>query len=159
MRSFEQEREHLSHDRFNTGFLASIAFTGDPSNRDQKLEEAFAGRPERIDQIRRAFDEWPAVRSEIQTFLMATETRYGWVSSDLFREDRLRAVAALDLITRFGKRFVSAQAEKAEKKDLADLWTAVDVIAGLLKRMGTHSDLFFVDFDPDLIKDDSGVRE
>lgn len=155
MRSFEDEREHLSHDRFRNEFLASIAFTGS-SGRDEKFEEAFAGRPERIEQLRKAFVEWPEMRAEIEAFLEGAERRYGLVPSALFCEERLRVVAALDVITQFGERFVSAQ---AEKKDLAGLWTAVDAVAGLLKRMDTHRAVLFVDFDPDLVSEDAGDRE
>lgn len=153
MKDFERDRAVLSHDKFKNGFLISIAYSPENSesgDRNIKLIDAINGDEERRTQIRDAFAIWDELSDSIKDFLENLPSRYGFVVSQEFRDEKSIVMDALQGISDFITRFLNGSVIEVE---LSELWRNLDITRELLERMGYDRKRYVLDYDPLLVKE------
>ena len=153
MHNFEKNRAYLSHDRFQNQFLASIAYDMNnkkSSDRNLKLYQALKGDRERMNQIKKAFSEWPDLHSSIVNFLDNLPQKYGFVLSEEYKKKKLEISNELNKINEFIKLFLS---NKVHDSKLEIFWNAIDKVRIFLNSLGYERDRYVLDIDPSLIKE------
>ncbi len=148
VRDFEKARASLSHDVFQNGFLLQVGYYPDlvdSEARFEKLREALGGNDERKQHLDASFARWEVIRAAVESFFDTLTERFGLVLSEEFREERRQVGEALDVMSRFVRRFRAGIAEEGE---VAAFWRAADTVRRLLRSMDRDRARYVLDIDP-----------
>ncbi|MFC1734425.1 hypothetical protein ACFL6I_29345, partial [candidate division KSB1 bacterium] len=153
MRDFKKDRTYISHDKFKNEFLVSIGYdieNPNSPNRNLKFYGALKGDKSRIDQIRKAFLEWPELHSTIVNFLSELPQRYGLILSKEFEKEKPKVFKALNNMNEFIEHFDS---DDINEDNLGSFWNSVDKVRIFLNNLGYERNRYIIDINPLLIKE------